>query len=184
MNVYLDDQRPAPAGWTLVRWPDEAIALLETGRVMVLSLDHDLGDDRRGTGYDVILWIERAVALHGFEPPEIRVHSANPVGIARMLMGVRSIMRLQAGRARGTDDIITAPQTTADARSEMMDDQDLLTRLRACEPFGVPMVQRVTGFGHERALETLERLEARGAIRREEGGSRAWVLAEAPVGDI
>jgi hypothetical protein len=29
--------------------------------VQELSLDHDLGDDARGTGYDVILWIEEAV---------------------------------------------------------------------------------------------------------------------------
>lgn len=65
-----------------------------------------------------------------------------------------------------------------------MEGQDLLNRLRAYQPFGVAMVQRVTGFGHERALEMLERLEALGAIRREEGASRAWVLAEAPVGNI
>ena len=46
-----------------VYWPDEAIALLESGAVEELSLDHDLGDDERGTGYDVVLWIEEAVAL-------------------------------------------------------------------------------------------------------------------------
>jgi len=31
MRVFLDDRRPAPEGWTLVRWPEEAIALLEGG---------------------------------------------------------------------------------------------------------------------------------------------------------
>jgi len=40
-----------------VYWPAEAIALLETGQVRELSLDHDLGDDTRGTGYDVVLWV-------------------------------------------------------------------------------------------------------------------------------
>jgi hypothetical protein len=45
-RVFLDDRRPAPDGWTLVRWPDEVIALLETGAVEELSLDHDLGDAR------------------------------------------------------------------------------------------------------------------------------------------
>ena len=34
-------------------WPDEAIELLKTGKVSELSLDHDLGDDIRGTRYDV-----------------------------------------------------------------------------------------------------------------------------------
>jgi hypothetical protein len=68
-----------PVGWARAFWPDEVIALLETGWVEELSLDHDLGDDSRGTGYDVILWIEEAVALRGFVPPRIIVHSANPV---------------------------------------------------------------------------------------------------------
>ena len=55
MKVYLDDTRPAPPGWILVRWPEEAIALLEAGEVTDLSLDHNLGDDECGTGYDVLL---------------------------------------------------------------------------------------------------------------------------------
>ncbi len=42
MKVYLDDERPTPSGWISVRWPDEAIALLETGMVTDISLDHDL----------------------------------------------------------------------------------------------------------------------------------------------
>jgi hypothetical protein len=95
MKVYLDDLRPAPAGWVRAYWPDEVIELLQTGSVEVLSLDHDLGDDERGTGYDVIRWIEEAVALHGFEPPVIRVHSANPVAAKRMMDGVDAIMRLK-----------------------------------------------------------------------------------------
>jgi hypothetical protein len=35
MRIFLDDTRPAPEGWTLVRWPEEAIDLLETGAVHV-----------------------------------------------------------------------------------------------------------------------------------------------------
>ena len=71
MRVFLDDKRTAPDGWLRVHWPTEAIALLETGSVEELSLDHDLGDDERGAGYDVVLWIEEAVALRGFKPPRI-----------------------------------------------------------------------------------------------------------------
>jgi len=71
MKVFLDDERPTPTGWIRAYWPDEVIALLNTGQVEELSLDHDLGDDHRGTGYDVILWIEKAVALRGFVPPRI-----------------------------------------------------------------------------------------------------------------
>lgn len=97
MKVYLDDERPTPVGWVGVRWPEEAIALLKTGRVVELSLDHDLGDDDRGTGYDVILWIEEAVVTAGFTPPLISVHSANASARQKMLAGIASIRRLSAG---------------------------------------------------------------------------------------
>ncbi|APR82238.1 Hypothetical protein A7982_07587 [Minicystis rosea] len=96
MKVFLDDERPTPEGWVAVRWPAEAIALLQTGAVTHLSLDHDLGDDQRGTGYDVIVWLEEEVALRGFTPPEISVHSANASARQKMLLGIESIRRLAA----------------------------------------------------------------------------------------
>lgn len=98
MRVYLDDERPTPDGWVRVYWPSEAIALLETGNVRELSLDHDLGDDVRGTGYDVVLWVEEAVALRGFVPPKISVHSANSSAREKMLAGIQSIERLAQDR--------------------------------------------------------------------------------------
>ncbi|WP_321949345.1 cyclic-phosphate processing receiver domain-containing protein [Paraburkholderia sp. J10-1] len=94
MKVYLDDERPTPEGWVRVYWPDEAICLLETGVVDEISLDHDLGDDARGTGYDVVLWIEEAVALRGFRPPKILVHSANSSAGEKMRAGILSITRM------------------------------------------------------------------------------------------
>jgi hypothetical protein len=101
VKLYLDDMRPPPDGWVLVRTAQEAIAILETGGVSHLSLDHDLGDDDAfGTGYDVACWIEEAVALRGFAPPDITIHSANVVGRARMGRAVESIERLVARRAQ------------------------------------------------------------------------------------
>ncbi len=100
MKVYLDDERAAPDGWHQVRWPDEAIELLESGDVTHLSLDHDLGDDDRGTGYDVILWVEEAVATRGFRPPEIKVHSANSSARQKMEAGIRAILKLAERRER------------------------------------------------------------------------------------
>ncbi len=92
MKVYLDDERETPAGWQRVYWPDEAIALLQTGDVTHISLDHDLGDDERGTGYDVVLWIEEAVITQGFQPPIITVHSANASARQKMELGIRQIL--------------------------------------------------------------------------------------------
>ena len=91
MKVFLDDARTPPEGWHSVLWPGEAIEVLKTNTVTDLSLDHDLGDDLRGTGYDVLLWIEEAVALADFKPPRITIHSANPAARLRMDAAVRSI---------------------------------------------------------------------------------------------
>jgi hypothetical protein len=102
MKVWLDDIRPSPKGWVRAFWPDEVIALLQTGKVTQLSLDHDLGDDDCGTGYDVLKWIEQAVATEGFRPPSIEVHSANPPAHDRMLAAIKSIRKF-AGEARRDD---------------------------------------------------------------------------------
>lgn len=98
MNVYLDDERKTPENWVRVYSPNDAIELLATGQVERISLDHDLGDDTRGTGYDVVLWIEEMVATSGFKPPQILVHSANSSAREKMLAGVRKIQALAAGR--------------------------------------------------------------------------------------
>ncbi|MES2321674.1 MAG: cyclic-phosphate processing receiver domain-containing protein [Pseudomonadota bacterium] len=91
MKVYLDDERSTPEGWHRVYWPAEAIVLLETGLVTEISLDHDPGDDDRGTGYDVVLWVEEAVITRGFVPPKMSVHSANSSARQKMEMGIETI---------------------------------------------------------------------------------------------
>ncbi|ARK44740.1 cyclic-phosphate processing receiver domain-containing protein [Burkholderia pseudomallei] len=91
MRVFLDDERDTPDGWTRVYWPEEATALLSQGGVAEISLDHDLGDDDHGTGYDVLLWIEEQVALNGMTPPKMLVHSANSSARAKMLAAIEAI---------------------------------------------------------------------------------------------
>lgn len=100
MKIYLDDERPTPSGWIGCRWPKEVIDLLQIGGVTHLSLDHDLGDDARGTGYDVVLWIEEQVATTDFQPPEIVVHSANISARRKMEAGIHSIKSLAEERRR------------------------------------------------------------------------------------
>ena len=98
MKLFLDDERDTPPGFVRVFWPHEAIAVLERGDVELISLDHDLGDDARGTGYDVLRWIEEAVVTSGFEPPRIAIHSANPPARERMLRAIAAIER-RCGRS-------------------------------------------------------------------------------------
>ena len=98
MKVFLDDVRDTPEGWVRVYWPEEAFRLLETGEVTEISLDHDLGDDLRGTGYDVVKWIEEAVFIRGFRPPKITVHSANTAARVRMEAGIWALETMVAGQ--------------------------------------------------------------------------------------
>ena len=93
MKIFLDDERKPPEGWHLISTPQEAIEWLQTGSVEEISLDHDLGEGP-DNGYQVILWIEEAVALRQFLPPKIRVHSANPSARQKMELGIQSIYRL------------------------------------------------------------------------------------------
>jgi hypothetical protein len=103
MRIFLDDERPTPQGWVRAFWPHEVIALLEAGGVTEVSLDHDLGDDERGTGYDVVLWIEEAVATRGFVAPKLVVHSANSSARAKMEQGIAKIERLTSQSAKTPD---------------------------------------------------------------------------------
>lgn len=100
MKVFLDDLREAPPGWTQVRWPSEAIALLETGLVSHLALDHDLGDaetaDHEGraerTGYQVLVWLQEKVYFDpDFPVPEITIHTDNASAYAAMQQAVEWI---------------------------------------------------------------------------------------------
>ena len=96
MRVFLDDLRTTPEGWVRAYWPEEVIELILFDEVEEISLDHDLGDDEHGTGYDVITWLEEAIHTGGlqyFKVPKIYVHSANSSARDKMLAGIDSIER-------------------------------------------------------------------------------------------
>ena len=82
LKLWVDDERPAPEGWVWAATYSAAIAVLSTGMVDEISLDHDLGTEK--TGYDIGRWLEEQ-AFHNAPdnlPPvnKIYVHSANSVG--------------------------------------------------------------------------------------------------------
>jgi hypothetical protein len=91
LRVWLDDlldDRAAPDGWVQVTTAPAAIALLETDRVVELSLDHDLGDDDlAGKGVHVVDCIaeQQVTAGRDLWPRDgITIHSANPAGRDQM----------------------------------------------------------------------------------------------------
>lgn len=107
INLFLDDMRPCPEGWVLVKTVEEAQHYLKLGIVDHMSLDHDLGAcdaclggkspaewltatnfesmpncDHFGTGYNLCVWM----AEHGiWSKQKPTVHSANASGRERMV---------------------------------------------------------------------------------------------------
>ena len=97
MRLYLDDERPCPDGWAPAKTAHEAIAILSTGKVTEVSLDHDLGPPEAGTGYDVVCWLEeRAHTDPSFRVPAIRIHTANPAARIKMQLAAESIRRARS----------------------------------------------------------------------------------------
>ena len=96
MKVFLDDERVAPDdSWTVVKTAKEAIDLLSNNKVNSLSLDHDLGNESFGTGYDVLVWIEEQVYYSDYNPPKsITIHTLNPSARERMRVCLLSIRRI------------------------------------------------------------------------------------------
>lgn len=89
MKLYVDDLRPAPAGsnWEVARNFHEAIYMLEKNEYEMVSLDHDIASfygNKEMTGYDVLMWLVARKLEGGYTPSTVVVHSANPVGIAKM----------------------------------------------------------------------------------------------------
>lgn len=85
MKIWVDDIREPPdKSWVWFKNSEDTIAELASlkffsGRTdrspALMSLDHDLGGD--DTSRAIVLWM----CEHDFWPVEVRVHSANPVGV-------------------------------------------------------------------------------------------------------
>jgi len=87
MKIWVDDIRTPPMGkndlfpkWLWMKNSEHTIELLSWVKVRgfvveIMSLDHDLGGD--DTTRPIVLWC----CENDFWPVEVRVHSANPVGV-------------------------------------------------------------------------------------------------------
>jgi hypothetical protein len=84
IKLWLDDCRPAPAGWTLARTIAEAIALLKTGRVTDASLDYHLIG--REKGHEVATFIKEEALAGRLPRLRWRTHTSDPTGAAHMRM--------------------------------------------------------------------------------------------------
>lgn len=91
MNLYVDDLRICPKGFTIARDYETAISLLTNNSIDILSLDHDLGEENgiiKKSGYDIVKFIcENRIKIN-----KIYIHTDNAVGRDNMyetLLGAR-----------------------------------------------------------------------------------------------
>ncbi|WP_379126902.1 cyclic-phosphate processing receiver domain-containing protein [Paenibacillus sp. sgz500958] len=79
INVYMDDFRRVPPGFTLARTTDECLMLLRECEVGILSLDHDMGPvDVTGSE------VAKIMVLEGLFPREIFLHTSSLWGRKEM----------------------------------------------------------------------------------------------------
>ena len=79
INVYMDDFRRVPLGFTLARTTEECLILLRDCEVDVLSLDHDMGPvDDNGSE------VARLIVQEGLFPREIYLHTSSLWGRKEM----------------------------------------------------------------------------------------------------
>ena len=90
MKLWLDDIHQKPKGYDLhAKTVEEAWTYIINLRITHISFDHDLGKNKL-TGYDLACRIEKA-AYQGIRYVKTwDIHSANPVGAARIKMAMES----------------------------------------------------------------------------------------------
>lgn len=79
MNLFLDDKRPAPDGFMLVRSAKACIRMLEEAPVQVISLDYNLGRNQP-KGDTVVKYMVKNKLF----PPRIIIHSNSRLGRMKM----------------------------------------------------------------------------------------------------
>ena len=80
MKLYIDDERPAPEGWTKASSYDMGYAYIVmcANEITEISFDHDLGDCFDRSGYDLLKLVEDMFAKGEITKlPIMHVHTAN-----------------------------------------------------------------------------------------------------------
>jgi len=88
VDLYVDDTRTCYLkGYYHAKTAEEAWDILSSQTVVNASFDHDLGDSKRWTGYDLVLCLARykeEFGLNYWPKNKPVIHSANPVGCVNM----------------------------------------------------------------------------------------------------
>ncbi|HDR7792352.1 TPA: hypothetical protein QCY19_000885 [Bacillus luti] len=90
MNVYMDDQRNCPFGYTLVTTVESAIQIVRKYEVNIVSLDFNMGW-RQQNGLDFV----ETFCKEGLCANEIHLHTNDVIGMHKMKQ------RLEKGKEQG-----------------------------------------------------------------------------------
>lgn len=87
IKLWIDDWRPAPAGYFPCESTNDAVATIEllldrNWTIELIDIDHDAGAFAKDGGdyIKVLKWME----AEGINDIPIRIHSMNPVGVQNM----------------------------------------------------------------------------------------------------
>lgn len=84
MKLFVDDIRKEWEGWHKAATTTDAIRILATIPVDIVSLDHDIQQSIPGTrGFETFEPVARYIALM-LERPQVQFHTGNPYGGQRM----------------------------------------------------------------------------------------------------
>lgn len=93
INMYLDDLRDCPEGFTVARTVEDAIRLFSEHEIHILSLDNDMGMRENGTlhlaGSDLV----NHICEHGLRADKIYIHTDNSVERGYMYRGLLAAQR-------------------------------------------------------------------------------------------
>lgn len=93
MNIFLDDTRPAPKNFILIKSGEKLIHFLSknTENIELISLDHDLGEGL--SGYDTIKILINEYPFVFNKIHCIKIHSSNFVGAENMKLYIKNAIR-------------------------------------------------------------------------------------------
>lgn len=106
MNILvIDDERDFPFANLQARTFEEGLKALTDFKWDKLYLDHDLGDAKGRTGYDIVKFLE---LNPDYRPGEVVIVTANPVGRKNIEAGLRAMgfERIAQSIWRNTEEVL------------------------------------------------------------------------------
>ncbi len=145
LKLWIDDLRPAPEGYQLVQSVNEFVKIVDevgVDNIAVVDIDHDAGDFQKDGG-DYIRCLDYLEYV-GAKDICVRLHSANPVGIANM----RRIIKKNGWKE--VVGILDSDEIEWDNENELDEGvRDYTTKLAFCAMMAIPGIMSKEALGKQ-----------------------------------